>query len=163
MGARERRGSPQRLGLLILVIEHQPEAAAKGGQRTFGGIGFGRLEGALMGVRQPRGGRVAKARSFANNLDGTGPNPDRHAREIATCKAIRRTMLEAALKMDHLAIPTVKAKDPVGLLDDKPALDVSKRLAILFAALHALLIERGGELLELMTAKADAHRVETTI
>src|SRR6476646_4026717 len=114
-----------------------------------------------MGIRQAIGCGLAKARSLANNLDCPGAHPDRHARDIAANKAILRATLEAALKMDHLTVPAIKAKDPVGFLDDKPALDIGERLAVLLAVLHSVLIERRGQLLELMVGKT--HRVETTI
>ena len=106
---------------------------------------------------------LADPGTLANDDGVLGPHPDANAHGVAAGDGLAGLALEQTLAMDHLAVPAVIAKDPVGLVHDKPALDIREALAVLLFGLDAGRIKTGRQLFELALTKAGAHRVETVM
>ena len=142
---------------LLLVIEGKPERVPEGHQGSLHGIRLGLLDGGFMGLAQIHVDAVAGAASLSDQRrPATGSNGDANPGGVGDTPAGLLLPTDRALTLGHaadgdgLALPAVKAKDPIGLGDGDPSLHVGDLPAALLALADVGPIEGGGESGELL-------------
>ena len=119
-----------RPGQIPAGVEREPEGLAEGGQRPLGGVGLGRLEGAVMNLARRATMSLAGAVAVADDGAAGRAHGDPHPGGVDRGKAAARLAAEQALGLDGLAVPAVEAEDAVGLGQHIPALDIGEFLAV---------------------------------
>ena len=130
-GTDDRRGQ----GLLLCCglaapIELKTEGLAKGGQRPFGGVGFGRLERDIVHLAGGCSAAFAGAMAFPDDGRAICLHSDPHPGDIDRQEGAPVLPGKDAFGFDGLPVPAVKPEDPVGLRDGVPALEIGEFAAM---------------------------------
>ena len=167
--------SPAALGHLplLLVVERQAERIPEGHQRPLHGVGFGLLEGGLMGLAQIDVDAVAGTAALANHwgLSGGATDGDAHPGGVGDTPAgpsfpawapgtDGALGLVDAVDLDGFSLPAIEPEDPIGFRDHLPALQIADLGAALLALPHLGAIEGGAEGGDLLGGEGAGHGSE---
>jgi len=146
---------------LRFVVQSEPKRVPESHQCPLHGIGLGFLEGGFMGLAQVHVDAMAGTAALANQgCQPTGGDGDAHTGGVGDAPARLLVPADGAFGLgdaahgDGLALPAVKTKNPVGLGDGEPALDIRHLPATLLALADVGPIEGGGEGGELLGGEA---------
>ena len=163
------RGSPCHLPLAF-VVERQAKGIAKGDERPLHGIGFGFLERRFMGEAQIGVDAMASSCAFPDEgAMGPSGNGDAHTGDVGDAPAGPLAFADEALGLGNaaagegLALPAIKAKDAICLIEHHKALEVTDAALALLTGGDVGAVEGSGKGLDLLGGEAQSRRLMAAI
>src|SRR5262249_51439211 len=102
----------------------------KGGNASFGRVGFGGLQGDVVNFPWRRTATFSGTVSFSNDGCTAGLDRDPHFSDIDGDKGAAIFSGQHAARFHRLSVPAIKPEDAVGLRDREPTFDIGEFPAI---------------------------------
>ena len=119
-----------------MAIELQSKRLAEGGESSFGGIGFGSLDGDVMGFTGRGAAALAGAMAFADDGCPVRMHGDADPRDIDRQETAPVFAGQHTAGIQGFPAPAIEAKDSVGFGDHVPAFQIGELPAMGFIFLN---------------------------
>ena len=130
---------------LLAVIKGKTKGVSEGGQSPFRAIRLGAFERQLMGFTGCGSSPFAHAGAFADDGDVAGPDTHADLGDIGGKMGPSASFTVDATGGDGPPVPRIKPKDPIGLGNHVPTLDIVEEGAFGLARLYISRFELGLE------------------
>ena len=117
-----------------MAIKRKPEWSAEGGERAFGGVGFGRFQSNVVDLARHASATFAGAMALADDGQTIGLDADPNLGDVDSKESPALFAGQDTAALNRFSAPAIEAKDPVRLGDRVPTLNVGQFAAVSFTA-----------------------------